>query len=249
MVVLSSSPSGRGNPAGSGRNGAPPRRTIATKLLTVPLGAEETFLISDPAGDANGINGQGFADLVPGLPSDQTTPADVAEYDILGVRYATMFDTVVVDGVDTYVVTGVEARMGLSAQPTATSAPAIVRLAQEASGCAMFLQYYGGTNGSNAADTGNLRITCEGDVTGGNPANITEGAALDVSFDDETSELVWAYTFGTGAAADRYLKNGAAITPTNPHVRANSGAVTAPVIDELYNPEFATFRIGSDLPE
>ncbi|CAN5512854.1 hypothetical protein BH23ACT9_BH23ACT9_13160 [soil metagenome] len=221
-------------------------------LLVPSLATAEdavTYLITDPAGDANGINGQGFGDLVPGLPADQPTPVDIAEYDMLGVRYVTLFDEIVdpESGTVTRQVTGVESRLALSAQPTATSLPAIVRLNHNVNGCAIFMQYYGGTNGQNAHDSGNVRITCEGDLTGGNPANISEGDALAIDFDTDTSEIVWAFTFGTGTAADRYFTPTATIQPTNPHVRANSGAVTAPVIDEMYNPLFRTFKVGSDV--
>jgi hypothetical protein len=221
----------------------------AALLLPTTAGAEVTYLLTDVVGDANAINGQGLGDLVTDLPNDQSTPVDYAAADIQGIRYATIYDTVEgADGTTTYVVTGVEARMALGAEPTATGVPTIIRLAQEASGCSMFLQYYGGTNGQDPAGSGDIRITCAGDITGGNPPNIPEGDALDARWDAETGEVVWAFTFGTGTAADQYLKAGAILQPTNPHVRANSGPATAPAIDELYNPSFRRFRVGEDLP-
>lgn len=227
-----------------------PLLVLVAAALTVAgvAGEDATYLVEDTVGDANGVNPQGLGGLVPALPNDQSTPVDVAEYDIVGVRYATLYETVEVDGETTHVITGVESRMGLSAQPTPTSPPAIVRFTQEANGCRMFLQYYGGTNGVRDHDTGSIRITCEGDLTGGNPPPVPEGAGLDVHWDEETSEVVWAFTFGTGTAADTYLNRSSTLVPGNPHVRVDSGVITAPVIDEMYNPTSASFTVGQDVP-
>jgi hypothetical protein len=218
-------------------------------LLPAGASANVTYLLTDASGDANGINPQGLGDIVPGTPNDQTTPVQVAEYDIRGVRYTTVYETQQVNGVAAPVAVGVEMRLALGALPTATSAPAIIRLAHQAGGCDMFLLYFGGTNGqpTQPHGSGRMQINCEGDTLAGRPT-VPVGAALQITADAANKEIVWTYTFGTGAAADRYLKPGSSLVPTNPHIRGNSGAATVPVIDEVYNPQQKSFRIGSDAP-
>jgi hypothetical protein len=223
---------------------------LAMLVPSIALAQEEiAYLVTDPAGDANGLNGQGL--LVNGGPVGSTsTPVQLAQYDLLGVRYVTLFDEKVnEDGTITRTAIGLESRLGLGAEPTATGAPAIIRLTHDVNGCPIFMQYSAGTNGTTMHGTGDVRITCEGDLTGGNPPNIRPGNALKVGFDKATNELVWTYTFGTGAAADKYFTPTASIVPTVPHVRVNTGAVTAPVIDEMYNPLGRSFRVGSDAPK
>src|SRR5690242_15184159 len=70
--------------------------------------------ITDPAGDANSLNGQG---IVGGAPS-QATPADASGADITSVLFQSTFKAVKKAGKTVQVPTGFTVTMTLSAAPT-----------------------------------------------------------------------------------------------------------------------------------
>lgn len=222
---------------------------VLCAALALPSGAED-YLVTDTAEDANGLNPQGLAGLAPTVVDDTATPVNARQYDILGVRYVTLTETSVVDGQEVTEIVGLESRLAMTLDPNFSPLPGIVRLVHTINGCDMFFQYYGGTNGTNTPSTGNIRVTCEGDVTTSYPM-VEEGDALEVSWDADAGEIVWAYTFGTGAAADGYFEpifgGPVTITPGTSHTRFNSGRVTAPVFDEMDNPAGASFTVGEDV--
>ncbi|MGI9018324.1 MAG: hypothetical protein ACR2HR_14685 [Euzebya sp.] len=99
---------------------------VLVLLLTVALAgpvaaADPNPQVTDIAGDANAINGQG---LVTGV--GQATPADYAPADLRSVRYETMFEAVPVggDGID-YRVTGLRAHIVTSA-PAVSDGPTLI---------------------------------------------------------------------------------------------------------------------------
>src|SRR4029077_20985555 len=73
--------------------------------------------ITDPTGDANGINQQ-FPGLGPEPPDEQTAPADGAAADITSVLFETNFVTKKVHGKKVKVANGFTVTMTLAAAPT-----------------------------------------------------------------------------------------------------------------------------------
>lgn len=226
---------------------APAADTAAPDRDTVP------FMVEDLAGDANALNGQGLADGA--VPATATAPAQVAEGDILGARITSRFAEVVgEDGLVDRVLTGLDFRTALPAEPTATSAPLIHRFIGATGGCTFWVQSYTGTNGSNAHGTATVRLfdTGCGLAPTEDPLGASEtvsGEWITWSWDADNGEMVVSLDF-TGADADARLTD--RIERDEFYVldylenRLNTGAITAPVIDETTDGGF--YEIGSEIP-
>lgn len=219
----------------------------APDLETVP------YMDTDLAGDGNGLNGQGLAEGA--VPETATGPAHIAEGDILGARITSLYEEVEgADGLTDRVLTGLEFRTGLAAEPTATSAPLIHRFIGSTGGCTFWVQSYTGTNGSTAHGTASVRLfdtSCGLEPTD-DPLGASEtvtGDWITWSWDADHGEMVVALDFEHGLADERitsridrgeyylleYLEN-----------RVNTGVITAPVIDEMTGGGYAV--IGADIP-
>lgn len=247
-------------------------RTLTTGLVAVAATASLAFAVAPPiapesapdleavpymdtdiAGDGNGLNGQGLADG--SVPETATGPAHVAEGDILGARITSLYEEVQgADGLTDRVLTGLEFRTGLPTEPTATSAPLIHRFIGNTGGCTFWVQSYTGTNGTNAHGTASVRLfdtSCGLEPTD-DPLGANEtvtGDWITWSWDADHGEMVVTLDFNHALADERltsridrgeyylleYLEN-----------RLNTGAVTAPVIDEMTGGGFAV--IGADIP-
>lgn len=220
---------------------------VLTAALVVPASAVD-YLVTDVAEDSNGINSQGFAGLAPVAgPDDTALPVGIRHYDILGLRYVPITETTEVNGQEVTEVVGLESRLAMTLDPATGPVPGIVRLVHSVNGCDMQMQYFGGL-ADTLAGTGNIRLTCEGDVTTSYPV-VAEGDALDVHFDSTNGEIVWAYTFGTGAAADSHFEplfgGPVTIVPGESHTRVRTAA-TAPALDEMGNDDGVSFTFGED---
>lgn len=234
---------------------APQSDDDAPDLATVPYMAE------DPAGDANAVNGQGVAeDTVPATSSD---PAQVGEGDILGARITSLFEAVTgADGVTRNVLTGLEFRTALSAEPTAASAPLVHRFMGRTGGCEFWVQGLTGTNGSQEHGTASVRLfdSCDvqpGPVADGVPVTsplppneTVTGDWVTWRWDGDLGEMVVALDFTAEDADSRLtdrVERGAFYQLDLVAVRANTGAVTTPVIDEMPGSNGFTV-LGDDIP-
>ena len=214
-------------------------------------GSAPEYLFTDVAGDANAINGQGFDDATGDTP---TGPAQVASADILGFRSTGVYvRQVAEDGSVTHRQTQVQFRTKYAAQPTATSAPVINRVVATAGGCSFQANVLTGTNGQAGTQA---HMSASMRLLGGCGVNMGtlgedetfRGNFAVASWDAANSELV--LTVDLDAAPDKVRKNffaGQSVTITELHNRLNTGAVTAPVIDDV-QPSFAFFEIGEDKP-
>jgi hypothetical protein len=94
--------------------------------------------ITDPAGDANGVNDQG---LVSGGPAIAASgPADLSQADITSVQFATTFVTKTVKGRRSKVATGFTVTMNLAAAPSVPDL--FYRVAATSTSCeTLFFEY------------------------------------------------------------------------------------------------------------
>jgi hypothetical protein len=115
---------------------------LALGALVLPAGAAGPApQVTDQAGDANVLNGQGL--LAGGAADGSATPQQYAPADLLSITYSTTFDTVRVgdDGVR-HVATGVQARIVTTAPAKSDGPTLIYRINAEIGSCGGFLQHY-----------------------------------------------------------------------------------------------------------
>lgn len=210
--------------------------------------------ITDQAGDANFINGQGS---IGGFPT-QTTPAAIDAADITGIWFETGYSTVKeTDAVGNvtavrYVPNALLVKIRTVAPPRPSFGPALIyRVPATIAGCEVWFQGWVGGPAStpldlDRADVRKITSTCPGGA-----ATITSGA---FSISSAGNDLILKYPFSalpipTGAA-QIYLAKDVELRPppTAPGVRTViASAVTAPQIDDTR--VLATkFRLGSDVP-
>jgi len=102
--------------------------------------------ITDPAGDANGVNDQGLVTGSP-IPSGQSGPADLSQADITAVQFATTFVTKKAHGKTVKVPTGLTVTMTLAAAPTLPNI--IYRVAASSTSCeTLFFEFSTAPNDS-----------------------------------------------------------------------------------------------------
>lgn len=102
--------------------------------------------ITDPAGDANGLNGQG---VVTGTP-EPSTPADASGADIKSVLFQSTFKVKKVHGTVKRIPTGFTITMTLAAAPTTPNV--IYRVAATAPMCqTLFFEYSTAVSGSDGS--------------------------------------------------------------------------------------------------
>jgi hypothetical protein len=102
--------------------------------------------ITDPTGDANGLNGQG---VVTGTP-EPSTPADASGADIKSVLFQSTFKTRTVHGTVKKVPTGFTITMTLAAAPSVPNV--IYRVASSGPSCdSLFFEYSTAVSGSDGS--------------------------------------------------------------------------------------------------
>lgn len=217
---------------------------LAVGALVLPAGAAAPAAqITDQAGDANALNGQGF--LAGGAADGSATPQQYAPADLLSISYATTFDAVPVgdDGID-YQATGVQARIVTTAPAKSDGPTLIYRISADIGGCGGFLQHY--LNGPASAPTDAKGLEFRQFASRGCAADATVRNEKWTVAPDGTA-LVFTFPYEGMAAAE--LKNfavGRVITTPAAEVRTLLGVLTAPAID-IAGPG-TNFKIGSDLP-
>jgi len=227
------------------------RRTLtalaigAVALSSVAAGAADEapeYQLVDIAGDANFLNGQGFE---PGV-QQSTSPLSMPGADLQGIRFETLRNGNIVDGLVVHVKLD---------QSASTPGPELViRTVASINGCPTMIS---ANTGAITGVTGYLRLTDA--ALCGNPAedydvalgtaNYTEGVIVEAT--DDGFSVTLSFEAGLPAWAKGWLKEGAKITDVDAHVRTFLGApgvggATVPVVDELLDPDFTSFKIGDD---
>jgi hypothetical protein len=184
----------------------------AAALMALPSHAATSKpQIVDPAGDANGVNGQG---IVIGLPNPATGPAQAASADIRSVRFQTTFVTKRVKGVPKKVPTGFTVTMALGAAPLPET---FYRITTSASGCgSLWFEY-----GTDVA-RGGTTVRC-----------LTED--LSPTAEDKVYKVPEATLKGSSIiwkVSKSQIPVGTSFSELRAETRLNPAVLTAPVIDE-----------------
>jgi hypothetical protein len=176
--------------------------------------------LTDPAGDANGINGQGF--LIGGPADGASTPADLSAADITAVTFASTFKKKKVKDRVVKVPTGFTVTMALSAAPTTPEI--FYRVIAPTAGCdSVFFEY-----GTDVATAGS-DVRCPATP----PAEDKEYPASAAIVKGNT--ITWKVPISAFPAGTTFSKLEA-------HTRFNPAVVTAPQIDTASSS--ATFTVG-----
>lgn len=181
------------------------------------LPAAKALVITDQAGDANGVNSQSH--LADGVPS-AATPGQRTAADILEVTYSRLDDT--------RTVLGIVATMKLSAAPDQGT---IYRIQASAGDCTTFWIAYAVPPGG--APTATLRENCSGTAT---------TSPIQASVKDAVITFTLPFS-----ALPKAIKVGTAITgafgETKGHVSTPAAGPTVPTIDDtVRSPD--TYVIG-----
>ncbi len=200
------------------RSGAVAVAALALAAGTTAHAAAPTFkpvTITDPAGDANGINGQGTEDV----PST-STPSDYSGGDIVSIAWVT-------NGTKSK-PTGFTVTMTLSGAPAKNT---IYRVTTATADCSTFWLNY--SDMVDGAITGSLQHNCPG-FTGANPTSSSESVKLGDGVTVKDKTITWTVPASVIPSA---VKPGTAITSLSGHTRfyagtSISGGATVPQIDE-----------------
>ena len=192
----------------------------AIAMAAIPsLAGPPKAQITDPVGDANGINQQ-FPGVGPNPPDTVTAPADLSSADIVSVTFATTFVTKIVKRKRVNTPNGFTVTMALAAAPT----PNIeYRVSGAAGGCSsVFFEY------DTSAQTGGADIRCPATP----PAmSVTYNGTAAIS----GSKIVWTVPAGA-------FPSGTTFSSLDAQTRTVAVAVTAPQID--YATSTATYTVG-----
>lgn len=184
------------------------------------LPASKPLVVTDNAGDANGINDQGG--LLPANPEQSTPQGQRTAADILKVTFARTDDG--------KAVTGMTVTLSLAAPPDRGT---FYRVTGSVPACSVFWFQYGVDLAANPYD-GNLRHNCAGD--GGGPVPATANMSIPTVV--KGNDIIWtlpAKMFPAG------VKLGNLISPIGVETRGYAQA-TAPVIDQLKTDK--SYKIG-----
>ncbi len=200
--------------------------------------------LTDQAGDANGLNGQGLDSSVPEVAA---VGYDMA--DLLGLNFVTLFD-------DDGEANALEIRLLTAAPLTTMGDTMLIRMNGDVGGCPGRFQInvdnvvYGDSIDFNWYLDGCTGTSDDAVITGITVADDEWVLALD----EETGETVVTIPFASLAEhkLDGYLKAGKRITITDVTVRHVIGepsgtapySVVVPVWDIMHNPDFASYKIG-----
>lgn len=201
-----------------------PLAALAAAAVTLPSSAATPPQIADVKGDANGVNGQGVADLlVEGGPDNvATAPADDAPADITGVRFATTFVARRVGSRTVQVPTATVVTMTLAAPPT--DPETFYRVYATTATCSdLFIEY-----GTDAA-LGGASVRCPSDDPTAPDKELTAQTAV------KGSTITWTIPVSQ-------LPAGTQLSALSAETRLNPALVTAPVIDVAQSAK--TFTVG-----
>lgn len=227
------------------------RTTTGPDLETVP------YMATDQAGDANAINDQGLPFITGTPPATSTDPASVPHADILGARITSLYEEVVgQDGLTDHVLTGLEFRTGITAEPAETTNPLIHRFMGSTGGCEFWVQAYTGTGGAQAHGSADVRAFdgCGYQFDADDPLDtdrtISDGVSY--SYDSDHGELVVTLTLDqVDPTLATNLERGEFYLLGSLHNRSVTNAVaisaTIPQFDEMPGENGFT-EIGSDIP-
>ncbi|HVM11938.1 MAG TPA: hypothetical protein VM638_05625 [Actinomycetota bacterium] len=237
---------------------------VAAVAPSAGADSEATTVITDAAGDANFVNGNGLSSLAPTDGVD-TRPASIAGADLRSVDFSTPYDTIKVynqDGTVSQVLYSPKAfrvRLQMEGDVMPTFGPTIiVRILTNIAGCDVWFQaIIRGSNPDAAADPhrADIRLPAAASCPGNAAVlSIANGFTLDVS--GKTVTMTYPFEAFTGNHAG-WIKPGTQIDPdgsflnnaNTPHVRPwlTSLGVTVPSIDETARPQ--AFVVGSDVPQ
>jgi hypothetical protein len=174
--------------------------------------------ITDPTGDANGINGQS---IVNGLPSVGTGPAEFAPADITSVTFASTFTTKKVHKRVIKTPTGFTLTLALAAPPTDPEVE--YRVSAAAAGCASVFFEYGTDVATKGTD-----VRCPSSVAAS--TSYTVGPA-------KVSGNTITWTLSTKA-----FPVGTTFSSLNAQTRFNPAVLTAPAFDDASSA--ATYTVG-----
>jgi len=138
---------------------------LAALSLLAPSASAAGPQITDPANDANFLNGQNFA---PEVPNNNTTPAGSQAYaDVLSVQWTTLKTTKVVKRKRVTTVTGFQVQTKLSAAPTPPDGTTVVyRMLGTTPLCPYFgVVWYSTPLSDKTAPQSALRDNCNGAST------------------------------------------------------------------------------------
>ena len=206
--------------------------------------------VTDPAGDANAINGQGF--LTGTEEGPDTRPVSWDGADLVHVQYETTFTRKKVRGANRkvlgveYTPTGLRVKF-TTLGPIGTPGPtAIYRIDANLGECNVFFQMY--VRGPSAApsdvqrgEVRKLTATCPGGAT-------TYASGVNMAVRGNVAIVEYPFDAFVGVQQG-LIAPGVEITGSLPQVRTLLGTVvtlTAPQIDEAV--EMPPFVIGSDVP-
>ncbi|MBV9292820.1 MAG: hypothetical protein JO222_10265 [Frankiales bacterium] len=174
--------------------------------------------ITDPTGDANGINGQS---IVNGLPSVGTGPAEFAPADITSVTFASTFTTKKVHGRVIKTPTGFTLTLALAAAPTDPEVE--YRVSAAAAGCTNVFFEYGTDVATHGSD-----VRC--------PASVAASKAYTAGPAKVSGNTI-TWTLSTKA-----FPVGTTFSSLNAQTRFNPAIITAPAFDDASSS--GTFTVG-----
>ena len=227
--------------------------TIAAILaLAVPAGAEDLApQITDIAGDANVVNGQGFEDITGVNPSQPNDTANYKRADLRAVRFETAYTAVPVgaDGID-YQATGLKIHVTTTDVPGSDGPTLIYRINTTVSGCASFLQSYLRGATSAPVDAANNTLQWR-QLDAGCPDGVktVTNAAWTTTVDAASKTLTMTFPFSSLTPAQQVamsVGDGYLGLPAG-EVRTQLATATAPLIDATPAYE-EDYIIGSDVP-
>lgn len=197
--------------------GAQAAPSVVTPAKTAPT------TITDQAGDANGINGEGFATV----PAVATGPASAAGADILSISWQTLVKTTSPKA-KTGTPDGMKVVMTLSAAPMQQ---VIYRVTGGTADCTTFWFTY--STFADGKTTSTLQHNCPGYVAPATSTSSTESIALDPP-KIEGKTITWTVPKSLLPSG---FKVGAQLTGLSGHARAYAGTsltggATVPLLDE-----------------
>jgi hypothetical protein len=182
--------------------------------------APNTLVLEDAKGDANLVNGQGFANGV----GDRSGPVQKADSDIIAATLASTGTTKKVKGKSVFTCTGFTATIELAAPPAANT---LYRIQGNgvANASMFWLQYSTAPTGTRTT----IRHTNDADTTTEIPAVKIDGNK--VIFTITEKELK-----ATGEKLDKFVMSNLGVD-----VRLASGVLTAPLWDSIDRSEDKSF--------
>lgn len=219
--------------------------------LAIPGFAEEPGAhITDIAGDANGINGQGFGDVTGFDPSQPNDTVSYGPADLRTVRFQTTYDAVPVgaDGID-YQATGLAIHVTTTDAPGSEGPTLIYRINTAVGGCGSFLQAYLRGPAAGPTDTADKTLQWR-QLDAGCPdgAKTLTNPAWTATVDEASKTLTMTFPFASLTPAQLSAMGvGSYLGLPEAEVRSQLALLTAPLIDGTPAAE-EDFVVGSDVP-